>query len=189
MRYLPNIISILRILLVIPIAWVLLHRNYGWALGLFLLAGLSDGLDGFIARRFNWVTTLGAMLDPIGDKLLMTTSYLLLGWLGDLPAWLVGLVILRDLTIVIGAVFYRFLVGEVIFDAMFVSKLNTVLQIILVVVTLTILAGFELVKEIQPALIYMTATTTFISGVSYITVWSSKAKRSKKKSNHQGNKV
>jgi len=147
-----------------------------------MLASLSDGLDGFIARRFNWVTTLGAMLDPIGDKLLMTTSYLLLGWLGDLPVWLVALVILRDVIIVIGAVFYRFLVGEIVFEAMFVSKLNTVLQIVLVVVTLAMLSGFNLVNVIHPVLIYITAITTVISGISYITVWSRKAMHSKHQS-------
>jgi cardiolipin synthase len=161
--------------MVLPIAWVLWHQSYSWALGLFIVAGLSDGLDGWIARRFNWTTTLGAMLDPIGDKLLMTTSYLLLGWLGDLPAWLVILVILRDVIIVTGAVFYRFLVGEVVFDAMFVSKLNTVLQILLVLVTLAMLSGLSLVNAVQPVLIYMTAVTTTVSGIGYIIVWGRKA--------------
>ncbi len=175
MRFIPNIISIFRILLVPPVALALLEMRYGLALGLFLLAGISDGLDGYLARRYDWTTTLGAMLDPVGDKLLMVTSFLVLGWLGDLPWWLVILVILRDVVIVTGAVFYRFLIGEVIFDPLLISKINTVCQILLVTVTLALLAGIELFAPWQPILMYVVAATTLISGISYVTLWSKRA--------------
>jgi len=109
-RYIPNLISLLRILLVVPLALCLLSKNYTVALGVFLLAGFSDALDGYLARRFNWSSRLGALLDPLGDKLLMVTTYLLLGLQAVIPMWLVLAVILRDVIIVSGGLLYRFLV-------------------------------------------------------------------------------
>jgi len=183
-RAIPNAISLFRITLVVPIAVTMIQSGYDIALGLFVVAGASDGLDGYLARRFNWVTPLGALLDPIGDKLLMVTCYLVLGWLGDLPWWLVSAVILRDVVIVVGAVFYRFLIGEVVYRALLISKLNTVLQILLVMITLALLAGFRLLAPLQPLLVYLVLLTTLSSGVAYVVLWGrqaakhSKAKRS-----------
>jgi len=76
MRQLPNLLTVLRLLLTIPIAWLLLAERHGQALGLFAVAGFTDALDGFLARRFKWITRLGSILDPIADKLLLVTSYL-----------------------------------------------------------------------------------------------------------------
>ena len=174
-RAIPNAISLLRIALVVPVAATMVQGRYDLALGLFVVAGASDGLDGYLARRFNWVTPLGALLDPIGDKLLMVTCYLVLGWLGDLPWWLVSAVILRDVVIVVGAVFYRFLIGEVVYRALFISKLNTVLQILLVMITLALLAGFRLLAPLQPLLQYLVLITTLTSGVAYVILWSQQA--------------
>ena len=113
MKSLPNIISTLRIFLVVPTVYFLLHDQYSYALLLFVIAGLSDGLDGFLARRYGWTTRLGSFLDPLGDKLLMTATYFVLGWLGDLPVWLVAVVIGRDVVIVLGALAYRLLVQDI----------------------------------------------------------------------------
>ncbi|MCG6886945.1 MAG: CDP-alcohol phosphatidyltransferase family protein [Proteobacteria bacterium] len=174
-RNLPNIISVFRILLVPPVVWYLLHGRYDIALGLFLLAGFSDGLDGYLARHYQWTSRLGAILDPLADKLLMFASYLTLGWLHDLPVWLVAVVILRDVVIIGGSLMYRWLIGRVEFKPMWISKLNTVCQILLVTLTLLILAGLDILQQVQTGLIYLVLVTTISSGIAYVYVWSRRA--------------
>lgn len=171
----PNIISTLRILLVPPVVWSMLEQRWGLALPLFLIAGLSDGLDGFLARRYHWTSRLGAILDPIGDKLLMVSSYLVLGWQGALPWWLVGLVILRDVVIMTGTVMYRVLIGEVVFEPILLSKINTVCQILLITVALIVLAGFDMLTGFQNLLVYIVLLTTVSSGVAYVVLWARRA--------------
>ena len=90
-RDLPNLISVFRIVLVVPIEYLLLQQHYVSAMILFFLAGISDGLDGFLAKRFNWTSRLGSVLDPLADKLLLVCTYLVLGWLGHLPWWLAAM--------------------------------------------------------------------------------------------------
>ena len=96
----PNLISILRLLLVPIVIWALLDGQVGWALGLFVLAGVSDGIDGFIARHFNQRSKLGAYLDPMADKLLLVSVFVVLGYMGELPLWLVIAAVSRDALIV-----------------------------------------------------------------------------------------
>ena len=170
----PNIISILRIVLVAPITYFLWHQNYSIALLLFLIGGLSDGLDGFLARRYKWETELGVILDPMGDKLMMLSAYLLLGWYHLLPWWLVSLVIFRDLIIVVGTLLYRKFVGEAKLKPLFISKLNTALQILLVLsvmfsqmITLNLL--------IIDSLLWLVVVTTLMSGYAYINEWGRRA--------------
>ncbi len=103
MRHLPNLLTCLRLALVLPVAWLLLRQQYPQALWLFLLAGLSDALDGLLARRFGWTSRLGAWLDPIADKLLLVISYVCLTLNGLVPVWLTAVLLLRDLVIVGGA--------------------------------------------------------------------------------------
>jgi cardiolipin synthase len=179
---LPNIISTLRILLVPPVVLTMLEQRWGVALPLFLIAGLSDGLDGFLARRYHWTSRLGAILDPIGDKLLMVSSYLVLGWLAILPLWLVVLVILRDLVIMTGTVIYRYIIGIVEFEPILLSKINTVCQILLVTITLCLLAGLEILAGLQTLLIYIVLVTTISSGVAYVILWGRRAMAEKVKS-------
>lgn len=180
MKYLPNIISILRILLVIPTVNFLWHNEYGKALAVFFLAGFSDVLDGYLARRFGWITRLGSLLDPLGDKLLMTAIYFTLGLMGQLPVWLVALVIGRDIVIVSGALAYRYLVKEITMQHLIISKINTGAQILLVLILiydLSTFPGAELVPAIAiPALIYFVAVTTLASGIAYIVIWSKRAR-------------
>ena len=179
MRYIPNIISILRILLVIPTVYVLWQHQYSYALLLFFIAGLSDGLDGFLARRFNWTSRLGSFLDPMGDKLLMTASYFMLGLLGHLPIWLVAVVIGRDLVIVAGALAYRLLVQDITMSPLLVSKINTAAQITLVLLMLYSLSGLPMSADIPSWLtqffIYTVLITSLLSGLAYIIVWSQRA--------------
>ena len=181
-RSLPNIISTFRILLVPPVVLTMVEQRWGVALPLFLVAGLSDGLDGFLARRYHWTSRLGAILDPIGDKLLMVSSYLVLGWLEILPLWLVGVVILRDVVIMAGTMIYRCFIGVVVFEPILLSKINTVCQISLVTVTLCVLAGLEILAGLQSFLIYIVLLTTVSSGIAYVVLWAQRAVAVKAKS-------
>ena len=177
----PNLISTLRILLVPPVVWSMLEQRWSLALPLFLIAGLSDGLDGFLARRYHWTSRLGAILDPIGDKLLMVSSYLVLGWQGALPWWLVGLVILRDVVIMTGTVLYQILIGVVVFEPILLSKINTVCQILLVTIALFVLAGVDMLTDFQTLLVYLVLLTTVSSGVAYVVLWTRRAAAMKTK--------
>ena len=102
MHHIPNIISVLRIFLVLPIAIQLYNEAWMSAFILFFIAGISDGIDGFLARAFNWKSKLGAMLDPIADKLLLTVIFITLAYKGVIPVWLAALVVVRDIVIIIG---------------------------------------------------------------------------------------
>ena len=97
----------MRLLLVTPILWLLLQNNYIGALILFVFAGVSDLVDGFLAKTYSWTSELGGILDPLADKLLLVGALLVLGWQGELPAWLVGIAIGRDVIIVSMAVLYN----------------------------------------------------------------------------------
>ena len=170
----PNLISIARIFLVFPIAYFLWNQNYLIALLLFLVGGLSDGLDGYLARRYHWETKLGVILDPMGDKLMMLASYLLLGWHHLLPWWLVSLVIVRDLIIVIGSLLYRKFIGEAKFRPLWISKFNTVCQILLVLIVMLsqVTSVFPLMVNI---VMWTVAATTLLSGYAYVNEWGRRA--------------
>ncbi len=138
---LPNIITIARMLAVPLIVWLIITDQMTLAFLIFVLAGLSDAVDGFIAKRFNSATTLGAYLDPLADKLLLVSIYISLGYLNILPVWLVILVTSRDFMIVGGLLLAWFLERPMDIKPLFVSKANTVGQIVLAGVALG-LPGF-----------------------------------------------
>jgi cardiolipin synthase len=124
----PNIITMFRIATV-PVLIILLHEHeYGWAFLVFLVSGISDGLDGFIAKRFDMASELGAILDPLADKALIFSSYLMLMLLGDLPFWLFLTVIFRDVLILAGSLIYVAFYGQVKMAPSYLSKLNTNLR-------------------------------------------------------------
>lgn len=173
-RDIPNAISIVRIVMVIPIAFCLWSQNYLTALILFLIGGLSDGLDGFLARRYHWQTALGVILDPMGDKLMMLAAYLLLGWHNLLPWWLVALVIFRDLIIVLGTLLYRKFVGEAKLKPLFISKLNTTVQILLVLLVM-LSQVINLPPLIIDGFVWLVTATTLLSGYAYINEWGRRA--------------
>lgn len=182
-RDIPNLISILRILLVAPTVYYLLNEAYLFALILFFVAGISDGIDGFLARYFHWQSRLGAILDPIGDKLLLVSCYLALGWLGHIPVMLVILILLRDVIIVVGAVSYHMYVAEVHIKPVLISKLNTLLQIMLVVILLFGFSGLKFSQLVTPWLIDifigLVYVTTLASGAVYVWLWGRRAISSK----------
>lgn len=173
-RDIPNLISIFRILLVFPIAYLMYRQQLGFALILFVIAGASDGVDGYLAKHYGWTSELGAFLDPLADKILLITSYLVLGWIGLFPFWLVAAVILRDAIIVIGALAYFVLVGRVEMAPSIVSKINTVAQIALVVILLLTSISDSISSIIEP-MAYIVLATTILSGMDYVWVWGKKA--------------
>lgn len=121
----PNIISVLRIGLVLPVVAALVHEQFTLALLLYTRRGLSDALDGYIAKRYHCASRLGSILDPLADKLLLVSTYVALAWLGLLPVWLVAAVAARDILILVGAVSYHLLIGEYEMKPTLISKLNT----------------------------------------------------------------
>ncbi|QYZ66877.1 MAG: CDP-alcohol phosphatidyltransferase [Gammaproteobacteria bacterium (ex Lamellibrachia satsuma)] len=175
-RDIPNLISFLRILLSVPVVWLLFEREFSAALMLFAIAGISDGLDGFLAKHYGWESRLGGMLDPLADKALLMSSFLVLGALGLVPVWLVILVIFRDLLIIGGALYYHFSIEELQADPSLISKLNTLLQILLVIFVVTDAGPYPLPAVLVSVLVWSTLATTVASGVGYVWVWSRKAK-------------
>lgn len=172
----PNLITVLRILLVAPIAWVLLRQEFALALALFFVAGFSDALDGFLAKRYGWTSRLGALLDPLADKALLVTCYASLTWIGLLPFWLLVLVVSRDVVIVAGAVAYNFRIERLEAEPTLISKLNTLLQILLVLLVI-----FQQITPWVEAgwirlLIYAVTVSVVWSGLDYVVTWSRRAR-------------
>jgi cardiolipin synthase len=167
----PNLISLARLMSVPLMIWLIVSDWFGVAFFVFIVAGISDGLDGFIAKRFDCRTRLGALLDPTADKALLSSVYVALGWAELLPNWLVILVVFRDVTIIGGFVLLQTLGAPRKFDPLYISKLNTLVQIALVGYVLGRLGmgfgdGF-----LTTVLVVMTAMTTVLSGLSYLVRW------------------
>ena len=170
-RQLPNLLTLSRIALVPVLILVLKDRDYAAALWVFLFAGISDGLDGWIAKRWRYTTRFGAILDPVADKFLLVTSYVMLMLLDHLPFWLVLTVAFRDLLIVGGYLAYTSMVGAVKMDPSQLSKLNTLAQIMLVLVVLVHEASGFNYPLLLDALVLIVFVTTVASGVHYVWIW------------------
>jgi cardiolipin synthase len=165
---LPNLITLARLLCVPFAVWLILEGSYGAAFWVFVAAGLSDAIDGYVAKNFDRRTRLGALLDPLADKALLTGVYLSLGAAGMLPIWLVVLVVLRD-GLILGGFFLVHATGAPRrFEPLFISKINTAVQIALV--------GFVLARlglgldggVVTPVLVAAAAVTTVWSGLLYL---------------------
>ena len=167
----PNFITVLRFILVPAIIMAMLYGRMDLAFAGLLVAGVSDGIDGFIARQFDQRSELGAWLDPVADKLLLVSVVIMLGKLGHLPAWLVVLIVSRDVLIV-GAVILQILFGNPMeVRPLMVSKANTVAQITMVTVALAGLGfGFD-IAVIFNVLIGVAALLTVASGAAYLVTW------------------
>jgi cardiolipin synthase (CMP-forming) len=166
---LPNIISFGR-LCAVPLAfWLVIDHRLAAAFVLFLLAGASDAFDGWLARRNGGGNTVGAVLDPMADKALLVTMYVTLAAVREMPDWLAILVVFRDAVIVGGVVILAILGLPVAIRPLFVSKVNTVLQIVLVALTL-FLAGFGVAAPAAAleALTWAVAASTLGSGAAYV---------------------
>ncbi|HEV2302544.1 MAG TPA: CDP-alcohol phosphatidyltransferase family protein [Stellaceae bacterium] len=168
---LPNLITLGRLMLVPLAVWLIVNGRYGMAFWVLVLAGISDALDGYIAKRFDRRTQLGALLDPIADKALLVSLYVTLGIAGQLPSWLVILVVFRDAMIVGGFVLIQSIVAPHRFDPLYISKLNTLLQIALVGFVLARL-GLAVNADLAVfALVLAVAVTTVLSGLFYLVRW------------------
>lgn len=174
---LPNLISILRILLIVPVVWLLVQQQFAAALLLFTVAGASDAIDGYLARRYGWITPLGGMLDPLADKAMMVSSFVTLTWLGLVPMWLLVAVVARDVVIVFGGLAYNYLVEKVSARPSWISKLNTLLQIILVMAVMFDQGIMPLPAPGLQLLTVAVATTVALSGADYVWTWGSRALR------------
>ena len=168
---LPNALSIIRIILTVPIVIALLKEQYLLTLLLFLLAGITDALDGWIAKQFSFQSRLGSILDPMADKILLTCSFIALYWVGIMPLWLLMIIFVRDVIIVAGALGY--FLGEISSDLLepsLISKFNTVLQIALVLFLLLIQIYTEL-NSLRDMVFIVVATSTGLSGADYVLLW------------------
>ncbi len=175
-QQLPNVITSVRLLLLVPLAYFLTIQDYRTSLIIFFIAGISDALDGFLAKRFNWVSRFGSILDPIADKALLVLTMALLT-ANQMISWLLfSLVALRDVYIILGAYVYYKKIGPFNMQPSLISKLNTFMQILLVTSILVSL-GYQtlpsLAIELCTYAVYLTVVT---SSIHYTWVWGSKFK-------------
>lgn len=174
---LPNIVTLARLLSVPLTIWLMIDGNMLLAFWVFIAAGVSDAIDGYLAKRFNARTEFGAYLDPLADKTLLVATYLTLGWLGQLPSWLVILVVFRDLMIIGGALVVHALTQSFKSRPMLISKVNTALQIALVTFVLARL-GLDFPDHgITRVLTVAVAATTILSGGAYLVHWARRLAR------------
>jgi cardiolipin synthase len=165
---LPNVITFARLCAVPLSVWLVMERQFAQAFFLFVAAGASDAVDGWLARRNGGGNAVGAMLDPVADKALLVTMYVSLAAAKLLPDWLAILVVFRD-AVIVGGIIVLTLIGQpVLMRPLYISKLNTVLQIALVALTL-LLSGFGLIAPAAlSVLVWVVAATTLGSGAAYV---------------------
>lgn len=175
LNIIPNLITLMRLLLVAPVAVTILNNDYGLTLLLFAVASVSDGIDGYLARRFSWTSRFGAILDPVADKLLLMVTFMLLTYTGHFPVWLAAVVIGRDLIIVAGAAIYHILFGEYEFAPTLLGKLSTSLQFTLVLLALVNLSLFDISPALLVAGVWLVFIVSSVSGGDYVFTWSRKA--------------
>lgn len=172
---LPNLITLGRLLAVPLMIYVLLEEAYVFAFWLFLAAGVSDALDGLIAKQFGAESEIGTYLDPIADKALLVSVYVTLGRMGEIETWLVILIVSRDLMIVGGAILFQTLTQSLKMEPLWISKVNTACQIALVLLVLG-RAAFEVFSPwVTETLTWVVAATTILSGAGYIYKWGKRA--------------
>ena len=186
--HLPNAITFARLILVGPIGYCLVMEYWYVVLILLVVAGVSDLLDGFLARHFSWESRVGQIADPIADKLTFGTVIVLLTWQGIIPFWLTIVVLAREVVILLGAVVYRCLFKELEIAPLTVSKINTALQVLLLVLVVIGLANPEAGRVLQtiidPYGYWLIAAFAIISGATYVFVWSKKAAASSTRTSH-----
>lgn len=167
----PNFITLGRVILVPVIFWLLVSGQTELAFFAFVAAGISDGVDGFLAKRYGWTTELGAYLDPLADKLLIVSIFIALGMMEVLPSWLVIAVVSRDILIVIAVVLSWLLDNPVRIAPLPVSKVNTAAQIVLAAVVLAD-EGFKLGLTVpRIVLVWAVGALTIASLVAYLKAW------------------
>ena len=163
-----NLITLMRVFLVPVIVWAMLSEQMLFAFSVFILAGLSDAVDGAVARYFNQQSEFGTVLDPIADKIMLVSVFIVLTYMGQFPLWLTILIVSRDVLIICGVMLALILVQSVIIKPIWVSKANTFSQIVLAALVLGFLA-FEIDwPNIQLFLELFTGLLTAASAVAYV---------------------
>jgi cardiolipin synthase len=168
MRHLPNIICLIRIALIVPLLQAMLAGEQARILVLFSIAAVSDALDGYLAKRFQWTSDLGRFLDPMADKLLLMSVFITAAWLDIAPWWVATVAVTRDLVIGMGALVYRLWFGPLRGRPTLISKINTGMQI-LYLLALILASSIQLPpREMLDALAVVMVITTVASGVDYV---------------------
>lgn len=176
LRHLPNLISVIRLLLIVPITMSILEGNYLQGILLFAIAGISDGLDGYLARKFDWISAFGTIIDPVADKLLLLAISIALTVLGHFPVMLLLLLITKDLVILGGVLVYTVMAGFPEIRPLFIGKVTTTVQLLLlgyILVTL-IMANMPVLSTMTPILIWIVVSATLLDGCLYLWVWTVK---------------
>jgi cardiolipin synthase len=168
LRHLPNFICLVRIALIWPTIDALYSGKYWLALALVFVCAVSDGLDGWLAKRFNWTSHLGKILDPLADKLLLVALFLTATWMNILPWWLTAVAVGRDVMIGFGAVIYRLWFGPLHGRPTLLSKINTGMQLTVALAAILGAATGMPTTEMVTALAIVTLITTILSGAGYL---------------------
>lgn len=185
-RHLPNAISMLRIVLVVPVGLAIGSDWFRLALVLAVVAGISDGVDGWLARHFGWRSHLGSVLDPVADKLLLVTCFVLLAWVGEASLALTALVLARDLVIALGALAWYRVIGHFRAQPSWVSKCCTTVQILYVLTVLVHRSGWLAGVPLAPWA-WLVVIFTVASGLDYIVRWGWMARRELVARENKGN--
>ncbi len=170
LKHIPNVITLMRIVLLVPFAFYLFGERYQAALILLFVAAVSDSIDGFLARRFGWRSWFGSLADPLADKLLLIVSYVSFGYLGIMPLWLVGVVLGRDALIVSGSLAYWRITGHFEGNPTWLGKTSTFVAMTAAVWTLLHLAFWPLPQWLLPTLYVLVAVLGAVSALQYVVV-------------------
>ena len=176
LKQIPNALTLIRLLLIAPFLVCLSHHQFVAAFYIFVIAGVTDALDGWLARWFGCQSTFGTFVDPMADKLLITASFIGLAVLHVLPWWLVILVFARDLTISVGVIaWYLIIPQKPNLKPTNLSKVNTVMQLIVVMLGLFEQAFGVISPWLSQTCLWLTMVTTLASFIDYVMIWGKKA--------------
>ncbi|MDH5736754.1 MAG: CDP-alcohol phosphatidyltransferase family protein [Gammaproteobacteria bacterium] len=179
MRHIPNIITTMRLLLIVPVAMLIYEQQARLALLLFFTASLSDGLDGYLARRFGWVSAFGRLMDPAADKLLLLVTAVTLTLMDQLPVMLLWLMVAKDIAVVGGLVIYTLLAGFPVIRPIWFGKFTTTIQLFMLggIILNMAFPSAIIANTIVPALYWLVAVFTLVDGCGYVWLWTSRLVR------------
>ena len=185
MRHLPNIVTVIRIMLVFPTTWFLWQGQTLQAFTLMLIASFSDALDGALARRFHWKTDLGRLLDPLADKFLVAAVFIVFTIQNLIPLWLIVLTLGRDLILLAGGTLYRVIIGYIKVQPSLISKANTAMQMLVLSMLMASQLPIGVAANYAHAAvddfgIYLLAVLSAVSGIHYIVLWANRSSKALK---------
>jgi cardiolipin synthase len=175
-KQIPNMLTTLRLMLAIPISWLILNGDYALVLWVAAFAGFTDGVDGAIARKLDAASRYGGIVDPLADKLLLGCIFVSLAVVGHVPWWVAAIVVLRDFIIVTGAVSYHFLYGAYEAEPSMLGKLSTLLQIVFAILVLTAQLTPWVTQVLLELAQWSVILLAFASGGHYVYTWASRAR-------------